>query len=781
MRLISNDTLIDGANLMRTTHGEYFLNRFSDVIFAYVLTNVDDITFVLDKLSHDSPAFLLKWTEDALLHLKRQKRALREHVNDTVDVILRRFGCLESAVTGSNVDSHTERLIGICGTAVRLMSQPTEIKRSSAYSELHNWIVRQLIGDRDIEHKTRILRNFLVCLTDATDRVEDKRDLLYLYTLRDNRRSLCPQLSNEMTVNAMKVINCFETLLALLSATGSIVVLDCAMGFAAGAGKLLFNDKLKEHLRRYYCRETPDTNAERVLHSLEMTHQAFTKNVQLQERLDILSEFLLPAFSHCDAPTIERFFERNIRQLCAISRKDISSVSTHDQLHDLVSKIGCYQLLAIMCSRLEKSKLIDANGAIVRNSGIEPVLTGRELLQHLRMCALRVRALKVSQSKCREYTRLLHCSAYNFTLTIVSLNEKEEESVYDIAFGESRARDWFIWRNIVDCDKRYQLGQTHKDPEIRETNVNIKSLKGKEEGEASNRRRYSHIHSYDLMASSLHEDINAYDLNKCIVLPSPALNTPSEQSTTMSVVLEIDDFNEHECMPNIYCILLRFGGLKASEPPKWLLSFVASMRGNIPRNIRLFMLKIVNNTANDVFKPYAKFVLPGIAQAIADFLKTDDLNYIITDVLKILMDWRDDMNDGSIGADEVTCLFQVFAEKVLAQQQASDRRVYKYNLELLYTMAKKWRACLMEPIVGLIERMAFAECATLDLLIIVLCGNDGMAREVVSTKQMEDIVSHLLTRLRDCAIEENTERYYECLGWYLQLHQVESWLFCTKY
>ncbi|XP_014474036.1 PREDICTED: DNA-dependent protein kinase catalytic subunit-like [Dinoponera quadriceps] len=766
VRLMSNDTLIIGADLAKITHGEYFLNRFSNVIFTYVLTNADDVTFVLDKLSSDSPAFLLKWTEDMLLHLKRHRRALREHVNATVDVILRRFACLKSATAGS----HTERLISIYSIAVRLVPEPTEIKRNPSYSELRNWIVQQVVESCDIEYKTQILRNFLVCLTDATDRLEDKIYLMYLYTLKDDRESLCPQLSNDMTGNAMKVVNCFETLLTLLSVTCSVVVLDYLINFAAGAGKSLFSDKLKEHLREYYRRETPNA-AERVLCSLEMTYRRFIQNVNVQERLDVLREFLLPAFDCCDTPTIERFFERNIRELRAISHKDISNA---DVL--LVSKIGCYQLLAIMCTRLEESKLIDADGAIVQKSGLDNVQTGRELLQSLLTDAMTVRELKIV-SACRENVRLLHCSAYNFSLAVVSL--KEEVKYYNLAFGENHQRNSFIWRNIIDCDKHYHLSQTFdKYPKNRETTVNIRSpaIDDGRTGETSSRRGYSHVHSYDLSSCSLSEDINAYDFNKCALLPSSVRGFKWERST-MNVVLESDDFNEHECMPSICGILRRFSGLpKVSEmelaEPKWLKSFVSSMQKDVPRNIRLFMMKIVCNLADTALKPYAKFMLSGIAQAVADYLRTDDLNYIVTDVLEVLTAWRDGVTDDEItDSGKIRNLFNALVGKVL-RRRTSNKRVYNYNLGLIHTMAKKWRGCLTESIACLVGKMGSAQEAAIDLIVRLLRDDDEMAREIIDEYLTEDIVDLLLRPLRDWnAAEEDVLRCCECLGWHLRLQR----------
>lgn len=778
MRLISNDTLIVDVDLMKITHGKYFLHKFNNVIFTYMLTNADSITFILNKLSRDNPALLLKLTEDALLHLKRHRRVLQEHTNDVLDMILRRFACLESAVIGSNVGSHTERLINIYGTAVRLMSKPTDIKLNPSYRELYTWIVQQLSGNHDIEYKTQILRNFFTCLTDVTDRKEDICKLSCLYTLKNDRLSLFPHLS-DMTVSPMKVVNCFETLLVLLSVTGSIIALDCLMNFAAGAGKSLFKNKLKDHLHKYY-RWKISNNVERVLNSLEMTYQKFIRNASVTEKLDILHEFLLPAFDCCDTLTIEHFFERNIHELYAISQRKIDNINNENGQFNIVLKLGCYQLMAIMVTRVEENKIVDANGAIVQNADLGNVnQNGRELLQNLFKDALNVRALRINQPEYRENMRLLQCSAYNFTLTVISLNNKKH--VYKTAFGEDQKRGLLIWSNIVDCNKYYQLKEQGflKYPKEREITVNIKSstVDGGRERGASNQHRYSHIHTYDLSSSSLNEDINAYDFNKCVLLPESAVNFQRELNM-MNVILENDDFNEHECMPNICGILRRFNSLEGqvSEQPEWLKFFIGSMQDkNVPRNIRFFMLKIVNNMGDDVFKLYAKFLLPKVAQVITNYLKVDDLNYIITDSLETLILWKDNIDDENIGREEIQGLFTALVDKVLVKRQIKHKGIYNYNLELIHRIVKKWYGCLTEPITYLINKIVSAQETTVNLIVRFLRDNDEIAQEIVNKNLTEDIVDLLLKPLCNWdQIQIDVLQHCECLGWYLKLQQVKS-------
>lgn len=756
VELISNQTPTTSVDCTRIKHGEHFLNTFKSVIFKYILTHVVVITHIFDSL-HD-PSFLLKWTEDLLLFLKRYRRELQVHMDAIVNAILQQFTYLSNSVF--NVDSRKERLINIYGIAIHLKSRPMEIMQNR---EFYKWIRDQLTNNSDLEYKTKILKNFFVCLTDVTDHEDLQRSL---QILKDNGRSLCSDLS-ETSVNAMKVIDCFETLLVLLSTTRSIVMLKCAIHFAAGTGKRLFDEKLEEHLRSYY----DGASLEHVLESLQQTYHAFMNmNIIETERLDILRGFLLPAFNFCNTTAIERFFEKNIQDLYSVT--SVTKITDDDEAikQKIVSKIGCFQLLAIMFARVNESK-ISANKTTGQNNP-GPILISRDFYYNLFFGAIEIRSLEIrTQPEYQELVRLLHCSAYNCLLAILSL--KKEERFYSWAFADDEKKKRFIWRNIIDCNAQYKLGQTFKEyPKTREIIVNIKSTEVDRDEQRTHRHAY--VHSYDLSSCTLSEDINAYDLNKCVVLPSNFRRTASTTNSAdsdplhthaTSIALESTDFNEHECMPYI-CALLRH--IRKTFPlspnePLWLQGFLRAMRCD-NQNIQLFMLKIIFNT-NEVFKPYAGFVLTQTVKTIAYYLQRYDLNYIITDVLKILMDWHDVAVPNSEDSEE---LFKALAGKILIQKSSSENNdVYNYNLNLIRTMIEKWRSCLREQSELLKRKMISAPAATL-YLIPVLLDND-MTEQLVARN---DIVDFLLTQLQNWNTSEvdeaTTLQCCECLGLYLR-------------
>jgi len=755
VKFMSNDAPVISVDCTTITHGEYFMNTFRSVIFKYMLAHVSAITDVFDNMSRDNPSFLLKWIEDLLLFLKQHKRELQTH-DAIVDAILQQFTYLKNTVF--NVGSRKERLINIYSIAVHLKSNPTEVTQNH---EFYRWIREQLMDDNDLEYKIKILKNFFICLTNM-------RDYEYLQkNLRTLRRSLCSNLS-ETSVNAMKVIDCFETLLVLLSTTRSMIMLKCVIYYAAGIGNRLFDDKLEEHLRGYYYR----ASLEHVLESLQQTYHMFMEvNITEMERLDILHGFLLPAFKFCDATAIERFFEKNIEDLHKIINLQITDFDDAIK-QNIVSKIGYFQLIAILFARVDKNK-IDANGSITL-SQLNKILINREHYRNMYNSAENIRSLKIMQPECQELARLLHCSAYNCSLAIISL--KEEERFYKLAFRDMDPKNGFFnWENIIDCNIQYTLGQTFKEyPKTREITVNIRSAEIDKHEQRMH--RYAYVHSYDLSACTLSEDINAYDLNKCIVLPSDfrhpsttnSINSdPLRTHDATSITLTNNDFNEHECMPYI-CVLLRHIRKTfrlSDKEPEWLMLFFKYMQYNNRQNIRLFMLKIISNTADEVFKPYARFALTKIINVVVDYLESYDLNYIITDVLEILMDWHDVIvPNNEESKAEAQRLFEKFINKVFIKG-SDNKRVYNYNLSLIKTMVEKWRNCLRVSNDFLNQQMISAPSSTV-YLILVLFDND-MMEEIVAI----DIINFLLKSLKANLCTPITEvplQCCECLGLYLR-------------
>ncbi|KOC69903.1 DNA-dependent protein kinase catalytic subunit [Habropoda laboriosa] len=637
IRLIENETMLD-SDTKKIEHGICFLSTFKNQIFRYMLMDMEKTMEIFNDVLQRNPSLFLTIVEQLFLFVQHHKKELQDDVEILVDTVIKNFTVFQSAV--NNLEDRKQKLINIFGIAVHLKDKPIEILSMS--KDFYMWILTQLMDSSDIEYKMHILNNFLVCLTDMTS--ETKPELLViLRTLRSDRLNVWPNDFSQRNVKALKIIKCFQTLTALLPVTKSTTVFESIISFACGIAEQLCNKETDEYLQRYFASITTDY----AFNSLQLAYKLFMNlNTPTNERFDVLRSFLLPLFEFCKTVEIRRFFEENIKEIHAIVCQSFIGCSS-DMRQLIVSKIGCYDLVSIMFAKIDIRGIDNIESAITRNA-IDNVVTGKELLQSLYSNALKVRMLKTPESEHKEIMRQLHCSAYNCSIAIVSL--KNEEDSYISIFAENRKKAHLIWENIVDCQKQYNFQQTVKEyPKYRKRLINIrKSLK---ERQTSN--RYSYIYSYNLSTCTLNEDIDAFDFNKA-TLHNESDNTAKEES--MSLTFESDELNNHECMASICGVLSHIISEEISAPPindstmsqqinnditmpKWLKCFLTSITSTRYDNVRLFMLKVVLNMQT-VFKSYVKFFLQPIVYVTYSYLTGNQLNYIIVDVIEMLIDWQ---------------------------------------------------------------------------------------------------------------------------------------------
>ncbi|KAG7212863.1 hypothetical protein KM043_002216 [Ampulex compressa] len=759
IKLITNDTLL-GPDLVKVKHGLHFLKTFKDEIFKYMLLDSDKTVELLVELLQTNPSYLFTITEELLLFAQRNKKEVQGDLEVLVNAIILKFVTLERAV--NNLEERKQKLINIYGIAVHLKEKPTEAL--SMAEELYAWILKQLTGNYDIEYKVKILKNFLICLTDMTS--DNKPELVaILRTLRNDRLATYSTCDPQSNANALKVFACFHILLTLLPITKSLVVYESVILFAAGAGEELYNEKTNEYLEKYFnC-----ISSVNVLKSLEVAYKLFMDlNTNMNDRFDVLYKFSLPAFEFCNTDDIECFFERNIEEIFTIVLQSFIG-NDADMKQLLVSKIGCYNLLGIMFAKVPLRKIDSVESIITRNA-IENVKTGKELVQQIYANALKVRMLKTSVLEHKELMRQLHCAAYNCSIAIVSL--KDDEDSYLSIFAENRKKEQLIWDNIVDCNKQYNLQQTFKEyPKNCKKLVNIRKMLNRKQ----NVDQYmSYIHSYNLANSTLAEDINAYDLNQ-VPIAAKADTVNKEESITLT--FESDDLNNHECMASICGVLNHMINSEISilpttdniTMPKWMKCFRSSMFTD-HNNVRLFMLKVILNTQN-IFKPYAQFFLAPVMYSMHTYLKTCSMNYIVTDVLLMLLDWHTvahpKENEDKLQAQK---LLEVLIDKVMVYKTNDiSTSIYKYNIGIIRMLFETWHDYLTVP-ENLGEKMQTAPDAAIHLILICLVNK--MEKDMI---RRDDVIEFLQKSLENWQNEEETVlRTCECLGLVLKFMDESS-------
>ncbi|XP_026668674.1 DNA-dependent protein kinase catalytic subunit-like isoform X2 [Ceratina calcarata] len=750
INLVKDNTILvtDYGNI---GHGVHFLDTFKNEIFRYMLKDIEKTMETLNDMSREDPALFLTIMEKLFMFVQRHKKQLPD-TELLTDTVIKNFTLFENAV--SNFSYRKDKLIRIFGIAIHLKKEPTE---TSLNEDLYEWILRELIENSDLEYKIDILQNFLMCLASK----ETKEFVVILRGLRNDRLDVCPKDFSDKNAKGLKVINCFQKLVTLVPITKSSAVFESVISFAAGIAEHVCTEKTDECIKKYFASITID----HAVKSMNIAYKLFIKsNTPVKERFEVLHRFLLPLFEFCKDAVIHRFFEKNIKEIHTIILQSVLG-NTSDTTQLLVSKIGCYDLIGIMFAKVHINDIDNVESIITQNAMGE-VSTGRELLQSLYSNALNVRALKTPVHELKEMMRLLHCSAYNCSIAILSSFKRDEDS-YVIIFAENSKKEQLIWENIIDCQKTYNFEQTMKEyPKYRKRLINIrKSIRDRQISD-----HYSYIYSYDLSTSTLTEDMNAYDFNEAVIHSKP-IRTNKEEC--MSLTFEEDELNNHECMASICGVLSHMISKEISTiptdehvtMPKWLNCFQNSILLAKYDNIRLFMLKIILNMQT-VFQPYGKFLFKPIVNAMCHYLKKNQLNYIIVDVLEMLMDWHSKFTPTSIKFvfDEDGALFQLLWEKIIEKTMVGktaeiSKAIYEYNMNLVKTILELWHPYLKLPQI-LNDKMTNVPEAAVFLILICLVNN--MKDEILNRP---DILEFLEKQLEKWKKNEATVlQCCECFG-----------------
>ncbi|XP_047361003.1 DNA-dependent protein kinase catalytic subunit-like isoform X1 [Vespa velutina] len=719
INLIGNNDMLFGLDSIEISYGEYFLSTFKDIIFGYILKDIEETMTILENLLQTNTSFALIMLEELMLFTQHHKNKFKDNIEPLVTTIIKKFITLNRAV--NNIESRKEKLINIYGISVHLLQDPIKVVHMSEY--FYQWILKEFATEKiDIEYKTKLLENFLVCLTDMSSTYKPEL-VTILHTLRKDRLSISQNILSKHSIDAMKIKNCFYMLLTLLPITKSLIVFETIIFFAAGGGEYLFTEKLQECMKKYF--NTIPCNC--VLKSLEMCYKYFMDlnsfGNDSSSRFDILQKFLLPIFQFCNITEIEQFYENNIKDIYTIITKDLIG-NNIDKQQLIISTIGCYELVAIMFAKIDILKITGVESKITRNA-IDDINTGKELLLELYKSTVHVRSLRTDNPEHKEIMRLLQCSAYNCSIAIVSL--KDEEEAYMSVFGENRSKNMLIWENIIDLDKKYNIQQTIEYYSKNQKKlINIRNFVNQQFN--MKERNYSYIYSYNIAESTLNEDLNVYDLNETNIIHKSNNNNKEE---SMSLLFESDDLNDHECMPSICGVLIHMISKEIYNIsdkdnlslPKLLKCFHGSMLIQGNNNIRLFMLKVILNTSQ-LFEHYAKFFLLPVMVTINSYLNTNKLNYIITDALLTLIDWHKvaipNETKEKVYAQK---LFEGLLQKVLISDDKNTRRaIYKYNVNIIRMMVKVWQPCLKVP-TNLNEIMINTPKAAIHLILICLANN----------------------------------------------------------
>ncbi|XP_025192516.1 DNA-dependent protein kinase catalytic subunit-like [Melanaphis sacchari] len=254
----------------------------------------------------------------------------------------------------------------------------------------------------------------------------------------------------------------------------------------------------------------------------------------------------------------------------------------------------------------------------------------KDLITQFRTSAVKVRYSNVDYTKgsneIKQLFRQLHCYSYNTLITIIS-NTEDDVNKYTIFLFNERPTKQFIWRNLVDCSKCYEFPIDFE------------------------------------MSQSFNQ--------------------------MLSVELEMDSFNNHECMAHL-CAVIKYltsenliGTTKKPnmDMPNWMnnLKLVFCDNSTDTINSKILLIKLIINCETN-FEPYAKHWFSPLMQFVLDKHLGNNLNYFITDVVSMLVSWH---NTAVPSTEDEKLLAKKLFSFLLSVSHSEVKNIFKHNMEFI--------------------------------------------------------------------------------------------------
>ncbi|KAJ8664270.1 hypothetical protein QAD02_005932 [Eretmocerus hayati] len=754
INLIMQDNPLKTAYSTTISHGEYFLENFKNPLLCCMLRSPSETMKIIEQTLMEIPDKLFFFLEELLLFAQSNKIQESEVL---ANEILNKCETYRRLI--SDLERRKLKFFNINRLAITLKKKPIEAaKKDGVATSLHWWIVEELLKAKDLETKTTVLRNFFMCLADEDESQDDRQLLLVFKDLREENSTSYAEKLRSDAVLKFQATSCYQVLLKMLVATKSPLVYQLVMRYVAGVVECMVRSDVKEHLKSYFACVRDST----ALRSLQASYDIFMELNSTQDRFDVLHEFLLPSIELTKSSVVKQFYEKNCQDMVAhVTKKipDMATVTDRSKLY--ISKTGCYSMFALMFAKyeLEFLNVTDPTSA-----------TEKPLNRVLSMLCLEVRCLNAKGDDDPELLRQLHCAALNCCISMVSL--KREERFYKFIFLEDRAKGQLIWEKIVDCERVYQVQQPPSS--IRQNRRKLLNIRKADELNANDplAASFAYFHHYDLSCLSLLEDVHAYDLNDTRVLSS-AIPQP-EHERRLGLSFEIDELNEHECMPTVAGLLVHMfnsGVAQLADPNSKKKPTAAEMpdclrllrNGFCTRhdNVRLFLLRLVGNTKH-AFLPHAKLFLVAIADALCGYLSTKQLNYVIRDVIVVLIEAKIELKLEDRAECNAACKL---IQALVLRTPDEHSNIYKYNLELLESLCRQWSSVLECP--ANLRGLAVSNPDLVLNVVLILLRSGEKHATLMSESWVRELTITQCQQYKGA--EQNVLMRFEALGWMLKL------------
>ncbi|CAH1737387.1 unnamed protein product [Aphis gossypii] len=579
---------------------------------------------------------------------------------------------------------------------VELSSNVIDTFRNESMIFFQLWICEQLTDNNlSIYHKCRLL-GFLPKLV-SNQIYKESLDCTIrkcLIDLRDKHFSGPSSKLKPRSIDLTNLVTTFQKILTAMELSSSYLLFEVVVEWCIKDPNHAIIELVKNCLHYFFQRLCDETQFQ----CCDFVYKNFRNEFISESRREmIVNIFLIPIMSFCRKNVITTFYTDIIDFILKTVNENLLANDSGKARHLLISKIACFKLIEEMFKFFTNIELNNGCTIPYTYNGSH----SKDLITQFRTSSVKVRYSNVNYSKgsneIKQLFRQLHCCSYNTLITIIS-NTEDDVNKYTLFLFNERPPKQFIWRNLVDCSICYEFPiDFDMIPQRKKKIINIRTKSNQNIPEV-----YIDLSSH--LKNTLIEDLGSYDYNNSYLKSNfiDDCSIPNSQSLyqMLSVELEMDSFNNHECMAHL-CAVIKYltseniigSTMKPNvDMPNWMnnLKLVFSDNSTETINSKILLIKLIINCETN-FEPYAKHWLSPLMQFVLDQHLGNNLNYFITDVVSMLISWH---NTAVPTTKDERLLAKKLFSFLLSVAHSEVKNIFKHNMELIKCIVENWKCSL---------------------------------------------------------------------------------------
>ncbi|XP_070581112.1 DNA-dependent protein kinase catalytic subunit-like [Ptychodera flava] len=597
-----------------------------------------------------------------------------------------------------------------------------------------------------------------------------------------------PLKSNEFTIGSQKYndyVGAFGKILSALVLSGSMMLLELLISIMCRENRHVCEEQIQTSLVTFVKHLAVDNQraAVDVAYSVFIKEKEFPNDI----RRAALERVCLPLMRMVETSALSKFFISHVIEIMGIIEAKQTKVPESAFETQLVSKIGCFQLMELLYSRLTKEELNSPASQINKIYCQDSVKTGKEMTTNLTRVAHASKGEDIrGETVLVDLRRQFHCAAYNTLIAVICCTQTEVKFYNGFLFSENTAKGQFFLDNLLDADKEYRFEiELESAMERKKKFVAIRKEVRQANRDSdfddsaytaySNTSGIRYLSSQYLADSSLSEEISQFDLNsgafsstidrdkdRTSAGSQMTLGRPESPVEPSAIVkgdyleMEMDELNKHECMATMTAVLKHMDrnkvtpevakGTKPTEMPGWMSYLNKKLiNSSTHSNVKLFIVKLIINTA-EVFRPYARFwFTPLMEWLISGDTCGDGIHYMIRDTMVVMLMWA----TTATPEESERILVSRVVEFLMKNTHHSNRQVLRNNLELVKTVVELWKDSIEVP-----SRVIFNHFS---------CKDPSSKENATGVQLLAVILANKLPPYREsCGIDKN--RFYVTLS-----------------